>query len=77
MGTDHGMKNLGVIAGALAIMMGSGTIIDFELYDSDGELFVRVWAPGGCDISQLRKHVAVLLARRVDERHVMMVGEFL
>lgn len=66
--------NLGAVAGALATMMRSRAIVDFELFESIGEFFVRVWPPEECDRSDLRKHVAALLLEsHVDELHVMVV----
>ena len=66
------MKNLGAAAGALAIMMRSGAILDFELFESGSEVFVRVWSPGDLEDSRLRRQVAALLPSYVDERHVMI-----
>jgi hypothetical protein len=31
--------------GALAIMMASGMILDFEFVESDNETYIRVWSP--------------------------------
>jgi hypothetical protein len=56
--------------GALTIMMGSGAIADFELYEFGSELFVRVWTPHNSDASRVRKHVAALLPSHLEERHI-------
>jgi hypothetical protein len=62
-------------AGALAIMMGSGAIADFELQEVEGELFVSVWLPPDRDGLHLRKHVAALLPGHIDEQHVRIVEQ--
>lgn len=54
-------------------MMGAGTIVDFELYQLNGETFVRIWPSEDGDVLHLRKHVAALLPSYVEERHVMLV----
>src|SRR3981189_2494180 len=40
--------------GALAIMMASGMILDFEFVDSDGETYIRVWSPADRNSTHLR-----------------------
>jgi hypothetical protein len=67
------MENLDSTPGVLAIMMGAGTIVDFELYELNGETFVRIWSSEDGDVLHLRKHVAALLPSYVEERHVMLV----
>ncbi|HYS84115.1 MAG: hypothetical protein E6G84_05040 [Alphaproteobacteria bacterium] len=64
------MKNLGAAVGALTIMVRSGAILDFELFESGSEVFVRVWPAGDLEDSRLRRQVAALLPGYVDERHV-------
>ena len=66
------MKNLRTAVGALTIMMRSGAILDFELFESGSELFVRVWSDGDLEDSRLRRQVAALLPDYVDERHVVI-----
>jgi len=68
------MKNQGATAGALAIMMASGTIADFEVYEADNETFVRVWSPAGQSGASLQKQVAAILPGHVEERHVEVVS---
>jgi hypothetical protein len=67
------MNTLGATVGTLAIMMGSGTIVDFEVVEAGSEIFVRVWSPPERDVAHLRKQVAAILPRTVEERHVMIV----
>ncbi len=67
------LNKLKATIGALAIMMGSGAIIDFEVSESDSEIFVRVWSPPQHDVTHLRKQVAAILPSGVDERHVVIV----
>jgi hypothetical protein len=60
------MVRLGAVLGALAIMMSSGMIADFELSESDSDLVVRVWSPDGQEDAKLRKHVAALLPHYIE-----------
>jgi hypothetical protein len=62
------------IIGALSIMMASGTIADFDVFESDSEVYVRVWSTGGHYDNHLHKHVAAMLPPNVDERHVTVVN---
>ncbi len=64
------MGKHGATGAALIIMMGSGAIADFELHECDSELFIRVWVPQNCDACHLRKQVAALLPKHVEERHI-------
>jgi hypothetical protein len=67
------MDKRSTTTGALAIMAGSGAIADFELIESGDELLVRVWPPQERDASRLRKQVAAMLPREIEERHVVIV----
>ncbi len=69
------MKNLRTAVGALTIMMRSGAILDFELFESGSEVFVRVWSAGDLEDSRLRRQVAALLPGYVDERHVTIEAQ--
>jgi hypothetical protein len=61
-------------AGAvLAIMVRSGAIADFELHEFGNELFVRIWPHRDSFDLHLRKQIAALLPRDVEERHVTIV----
>jgi hypothetical protein len=60
--------------GALAIMMASGMILDFEFVESDSETYIRVWSPADRDSTHLRKHVGTILSNHIDERHVLVVS---
>jgi hypothetical protein len=71
-GGDRSAETLGAVAGALAIMMRSGAILDFELLESGSNIFVRVWSPGDLEDSRLRTQVAAILPSHVDERHVVV-----
>jgi hypothetical protein len=68
------VNRLTATIGALAIMMGSGAIIDFEVVEAGSEIFVRVWSPHERDDTRLRKHVAAILPRAVEERHVVIMN---
>lgn len=68
------MTYLKAVAGALAIMMASGMIADYEVSVADDMIDVRIWAPDDQTDSKLRKQVAALLARHVDETHVIVVS---
>jgi hypothetical protein len=72
---DRSAETVGAAAGALAIMMGSGAILDFELLDCGDGVFVRVWSPGTLEDSRLRTQVAALLPSYLDERHVLVEAQ--
>ena len=61
--------------GALATMMASGMILDFEFIELDNETYIRVWSPADGDSTHLRKHVGTILSNHIDERHVLVVSE--
>ena len=67
------MDKRSTTTGALAIMASCGAIADFELIESGDELLVRVWPPRERDASCLRKQVAAMLPREIEERHVVIV----
>ena len=67
------MDTLTATNGALAIMMGGGVIADFEVVEDGSDILVRVWPQHPRDDARLRKQVAALLPREVDERHVVVV----
>jgi hypothetical protein len=70
------MKSIGnhkSVRAVLAIMMRSGAIADFELREFGTELFVRIWPSRDCLHLHLRKQIAALLPRDVEERHVTIV----
>jgi hypothetical protein len=62
------------ILGALSIMMASGTIADFDVFESGSEVYVRVWSTDGRDGNRLQKHVAAALPPYVNEHHVTVVS---
>lgn len=58
--------------GALAIMMASGMIADFDVSESGDSMIVRVWSAGDDDAS-LRGHVAALLSPHIGGGRVIVV----
>ena len=68
------MTYLKTVAGALAIMMASGMIADFDVSETeDNEILVRVWSTDDQPETHLRMHVAALLSRHVDQARVSVV----
>ncbi len=55
------MNYLKASAGALAIMMASGMIADFDLLEWDNDIYVTVWSVDDQPDLRLRKHVAAML----------------
>ncbi len=68
------MTHMKSIVGALSIMMASGIIADFDVSESDSEVYVRVWPAEGSDGDHLKSHVAAVLPPYVDERQVSVVS---
>ena len=66
MATVTGMKS---IVGALSIMMASVMIEDFDVFELDSEVYVRVWSTGGQGDNHLRKHVVAILPPNVHGHH--------
>lgn len=62
------------VAGALAIMMASGMIADFDVSMADDRIDVRIWAPEDQNDGKLRKQVAALLSRQGEETHVIVMS---
>ena len=67
------MEKISAANGALAIMMGAGAIADFEVVETDAELFVRVWSQQPRDDARLRKEVAAIVPVELDENHVLVM----
>ena len=68
------MTYLKTVAGALAIMMASGMIADFDVSETDdNEIIVRVWSADDQTDTHLRLQVAALLSRHVNAGHVTVV----
>lgn len=67
------MSYVNAAAGALAIMMASGMIADFEVVQRDDSILVRVWSADDQPDVHLRRQVAALLPRHVDEGRVVVV----
>lgn len=68
------MTCLKAVAGALAIMMASGMIADFEVSERDDHIYVRVWAAETQPEAILRKHVAAHLPAVIGETRVIVVS---
>jgi hypothetical protein len=67
------MTYLKTIAGALAIMMASGMIADFDVSENDNnEILVQVWSADDQPDTHLRTQVAALL-RYANPGHVSIV----
>jgi hypothetical protein len=67
------MTYLKTVAGALAIMMASGMIADYDVSVADNRIDVRIWAPDDENDAKLRSHVAALLSPHVDAPRVVVV----
>jgi hypothetical protein len=68
------MTYLKTVAGALAIMMASGMIADFDVSETDdNQIIVRVWSTDDQPDTHLRMHVAALLSHHVDAGRVSVV----
>jgi hypothetical protein len=68
------MTYLKTVAGALAIMMASGMIADFDVSETDdNEITVRVWSADDQPDTHLRMQVAALLSRHVTAGRVSVV----
>ena len=61
------------VAGALAIMAASGMIADFDVFERDEAIHVRVWSPDGDADRQLHGQVAAVLSRHVDGARIVVV----
>jgi hypothetical protein len=61
------------VAGALAIMMASGMIADFDVSVADDRVSVRIWAREDDNDSRLRSQVAALLSRHTQDAHVVVM----
>jgi hypothetical protein len=67
------MTYLKAVAGALAIMMASGMIADYDVSVADDRIDVRIWAPDDENDTRLRDHVTALLSSHVDAQRVVIV----
>ena len=65
------------VEGALARMMGSGIIVDFELKDErhefGSELMIRIWVNHSRESLRIREYLTGVLPSDVEERHVTIV----
>ena len=67
------MSYLKAAAGALAIMMASGMIADFEVSEWDNDIYVRVWSVTEEPDGKLRGQVAAMLPRGIDANRIIVV----
>lgn len=67
------MTYLKAVAGALAIMMASGMIADYDVSVVDDRIDVRIWAPEDQNDTRLRKQVTALLPSHTHDMHVIVV----
>ncbi len=61
--------------GALAIMMASGMIADFDISERDNGVYVTVWSADDQPDAKLRKHVAALLPNTIDEARIVVLRD--
>jgi hypothetical protein len=66
------MNYLKATAGALAIMMASGMIADFDVLEWDNDIYVTVWSADDLPDAKLRRHVAAMLPDGVGESRVFV-----
>ena len=66
------MNYLKATAGALAIMMASGMIADFDVLEWNNDIYVTVWSMDDQPDVKLKKHVVALLPDAVDESRVFV-----
>ncbi|MET0443677.1 MAG: hypothetical protein ABW151_03790 [Pseudorhodoplanes sp.] len=66
------MDYLKAVAGALAIMMASGMIADYDVLEWDNDIYVTVWSVDDQPDLKLRRHVASILPDVVDETRVFV-----
>lgn len=63
------------VAGALAIMMASGMIADYDVSINDDRVDVRIWVPEDKNDAKLRRQVTALLSSHTHDARVSVVGE--
>jgi hypothetical protein len=66
------MDYLKAAAGALAIMMASGMIADFDVAVWDNDIYVTVWSADDQPDARLRQHGAAALPGGLDESRVFV-----
>ncbi len=66
------MNYLKAVAGALAIMMASGMIADYDVLEWDNDIYVTVWSVDDQSDVKLRRHVASILPNVVDESRIFV-----
>jgi|EndMetStandDraft_4_1072995.scaffolds.fasta_scaffold350476_2 hypothetical protein len=66
------MTYLKAAAGALAIMMASGMIADFDVSITNDDIYVVVWSTDDQSDTKLRKQVAAMLPSAIGESRVFV-----
>lgn len=66
------MNYLKAAVGALAIMMASGMIADFDVSVWNDDIYVTVWSVDDQPDIKLRRHVAAMLPVVIDESRVFV-----
>lgn len=66
------MNYLKAVAGALAIMMASGMIADYDVLEWDNDIYVTVWSVDDQPDMRLRRQVAAILPNVIDESRVFV-----
>ena len=69
------MNYLKAAAGALAIMMASGMIADFDLLEWDDNIYVTIWSVDDQPNLKLRRDVAAMLPSSIDESRVFVMRD--
>lgn len=69
------MNYFKAVAGALAIMMASGMIADFDVSERDNDIYITVWSMDDQSDAKLRKHVAALLPSAIDETRIFVTRD--
>jgi hypothetical protein len=75
MDRECSMNYVKAAMGALAIMMASGMIADFDVSERDDDLYITVWSTDDQPVGKLRKHVAAMLPSSIGETRIVVVSE--
>jgi hypothetical protein len=66
------MHYLKATVGSLIIMTAAGMIADFDVSIFDNDIYVTVWSTDEQSDAKLRRHVAAMLPRVVDESRIFV-----
>ena len=69
------MSYVKAVMGALAIMMASGMIADFDVSERDNDLYITVWYVDDQPAGKLRKDVAAMLPSTIDEARISVLRD--